>query len=91
MYCEGYWGLGICIADMRFSREPTSRGDEIAGYVRSWYEINRETWSARHQLNPFGAATDRSGVHADEFMLSFINEVFRVSAEAERQTKGGQV
>ena len=85
MYCEGFWGEGICIADMKFSSDPTSVGDEIADYVRYWYERNRETWFDRHQINPFGAATDRSGVHADEFMLRFIGEVGRVSAEAEKQ------
>lgn len=88
MYCEGFWKEGVCTADMRFSRDPTSRGDEIADYVRTWYEINRESWSDRHQINPFGPASDRSGVHADEFMLSFIAEVGRVSAEAERQMNG---
>lgn len=80
MYCEGFWGEGTCIAEMKFSRDPTSRGDEIADYVRRWYEINRETWWDRCR-----PASDRSGVHADNFMLSFLSEVHRVSQEAERQ------
>lgn len=82
MYCEGYWGEGVCTADMHFSFDPTSRGDEVADYVRRWYEINRESWFDRHQINPFGSATDRSGVHADEFMLRFLGEVGRIEAEA---------
>jgi hypothetical protein len=85
MYCEGYWGEGVCIADMRFSSDPTSRGDDIADYVRQWYELNRETWLDRHQI-PFGYVPDKSGVHADEFMLQFLSEVRRVNAEADRQT-----
>jgi hypothetical protein len=84
MYCEGFWGEGVCIADMEFSYDPTSRGDEIAEYVRIWYELNRESFCDRHHC-PFRAAPDRSGVHADEFMLSFIGEVWRVTAEADRQ------
>lgn len=83
MYCEGFWGEGTCTADMTFSTDPTSRGDEIADYVRRWYEANRETWWQRR-----GSNADRSGVHADEFMLRFISEVTRVTAEAERQTRG---
>ena len=84
LFCEGFWGEGVCTADMRFSSDPTSRGDEISDYVRRWYEINRETWRDRH-WTPFGCAPDRSGVHADEFMLSFIAEVRRVTTEADRQ------
>jgi hypothetical protein len=77
---------GVCAADMKFSRDPTSRGDEVAEYVRVWYEHNRESFCDRHQwCNPLGRAPDRSGVHADEFMLSFIGEVGRVTAEADRQ------
>ena len=82
LFCEGYWGEGVCIADMRFSTEPTARGDDIAFYVRQWYEINRETWwQHRRSVN------DRMerGI-ADEFMLSFIAEVRRVNEEADRQT-----
>lgn len=82
MYCEGYWGEGVCTADMRFSSEPTARGDEIAGYVREWYEKHRESFWERHiwKLHkPW-----KRGL-ADEFMLSFLGEVCRVMAEAERQ------
>lgn len=75
MYCEGSWGEGVCTADMTFSSEPTSRGDDIAEYLRRWYELNRESWWDRHR-----AMADRNGVHADEFMLSFINELRRIDA-----------
>lgn len=77
MYCEGYWGEGVCTADMSFSDDPTACGDEIAYYVRRWYEINRESWWDRH-----GPNSDRRGYHADEFMLSFLNEVGRVNNAA---------
>lgn len=83
MYCEGFWGEGVCLADMHFSDEPTARGDEIADYVRRWYELNRESWWDRHR-----PGADRRGLHADEFMLGFIQEVGRVTAEAERQKRG---
>jgi hypothetical protein len=59
--------------DMRFSSDPTARGDEITAFVRQWYEANRESWWDRHR-----PSADRNGSHADEFMLSFINEVGRV-------------
>ncbi len=62
--------------------DPTSRGDIIASVVRDWYERNRETWWDRHCGSswPVGPGTDRSGAHADEFMLRFIGEVRRVSS-----------
>lgn len=81
MYCEGYWGEGVCTADMRFSRDPTSRGDEIADYVRQWYELHRETWWDRHW--PYGVNRKRGSAFADEFMLSFIQEIARVQAAAD--------
>ena len=81
LYCEGYWGEGVCTADMRFSTEPTALGDDIAEYVRAWYEANRETWWERRH----DSAARSRGV-ADEFMLSFIAEVRRVMEEADRQT-----
>ena len=83
LFCEGYWGEGVCTADMRFSSDPTARGDDIAYYVRQWYEINRQTWWQRRR-----SINDRMdhGV-ADEFMLSFIAEVRRVTAEADLQTE----
>jgi hypothetical protein len=62
---------------MRFSSDPTSRGDEVAAFVRQWYETNRESWWDRHR-----PGADRKGVHADEFMIGFINEVGRVGQAA---------
>ena len=53
--------------------DPTSRGDEVADKVREWYEANRETWWDRHRI--IGRSTDRSGSHADEFMLRLIQAV----------------
>ena len=88
MYCEGFWGEGVCIADMSFCGEPTADFDSTASYVRRWYEAHRESWFDRHQINPLSAAPDRSGVHADEFMLGFLNEVYRVDEECKRQTDG---
>jgi hypothetical protein len=90
MYCEGYWDEGVCTADMQFSDDATARGDEIAGYVRVWYEKHREGFWERH--GPRGKLW-ALGL-ADEFMLSFIAEVWRVEAEAKRQkearlSKGG--
>lgn len=73
MYCEGYWGEGVCLADMYFGGEPTARGDMIAWYVRQWYELHRETWWQRFW---------RREECADEFMLAFIGEVRRVEAAA---------
>jgi len=65
---------------MNFSRDPTSRGDEIAEYVRAWYEKHREKFWERHGPRAYW----RFGL-ADEFMLSLIAEVRRVEAEAARQ------
>lgn len=77
MYCEGYWGDGACTADMKFSSDPTAQGDDIAKYVRRWYESNRETWRDRFWK--------RWRYCADEFMLGLINEVGRVQDKAEHQ------
>jgi len=55
--------------------DPTARGDLIAAKVRRWYEANRESWWARHKLGIIGRSPDRDGLHADEFMLRFINAV----------------
>jgi len=78
MYCEGFWGEGVCTADMHFSSDPTSCGDEVAEYVRRWYELHRETWwERRRHPQPSGLA--------DEFMLGLIQEVARVESEAARQ------
>lgn len=60
--------------------DPTARGDIIAAVVRDWYERNRESWWARHKPGIIGAGPDRSGVHADEFMLRFIDKVHEISA-----------
>lgn len=65
---------------MNFSDEPTARGDQIAGYVRDWYEKNRETWRDRFWRWRHQDA-------ADEFMLRLVGEVCRVVAEAERQKR----
>jgi hypothetical protein len=61
---------------MKFSQDPTARGDEIAGHVRRWYEAHRETWLDRWRK--------RWRWSADEFMLRLIDEVNRVEAEARR-------
>jgi hypothetical protein len=80
MYCEGYWGEGVCAADMYFGSEPTAAGDAVARYLRDWYEHNRESWWDRHR-----PSADRNGSHADEFMLSLLNEVARIQAAAVRE------
>jgi hypothetical protein len=64
---------------MKFSREPTARGDQIAGYVREWYEANREGWWDRRRKTWRYAA--------DEFILHLIGEVHRVESEAARQMR----
>lgn len=85
MYCEGYWGEGVCIADMHFCGESTSDGDSVAEYVRVWYEAHREGWCDRHA--PFGVNRKIGSALADEFVLGLINEVYRVQQERDRQTK----
>lgn len=60
--------------------DPTARGDIIASVVRDWYERNRETWWQRHKPGIMGVGPDRSGEHADEFMLRFIGKVGEISA-----------
>jgi len=54
--------------------DPTAKADKIAAHMRRWYEAHRESWIDRHL-----GSTDRSGVHADEFILALINEVRRVT------------
>lgn len=71
---------------MVFSSDPTSRGDEIADYLRQWYEANRESWWDRHRPQLF-SYRDNSGVVADGFMLSLLNEIDRITNEAEFQMK----
>jgi hypothetical protein len=60
---------------LEFSQDPTSRGDEVAEYVRDWYEANRETWWERR-----GKKWEYC---ADNFMLGLVNEVERILAAAE--------
>jgi len=66
--------------------DPTARGDAVADKVRAWYEANRESWWDRHCGPgwPFGPGTDRSGRHADEFMLRLIGAVHQAEAEIGR-------
>lgn len=66
--------------------DPTSRGDVIADKVRNWYERNRESWWGRHKPGIIGAGPDRSGAHADEFMLALISEVRRATIEIDHPT-----
>lgn len=63
---------------MRFSSEPTARGDEVAEYVRDYYEAHRELWI--HRL----WKTWRHS--SDEFMLRFLSYVEHV-LEAEHSTR----
>jgi hypothetical protein len=58
--------------------DPTSRGDMCAELMRRWYEKNRESWWDRHKPGIIGAGPDRSGVHADEFMLRLLGEAYRI-------------
>ncbi len=85
MYCEGYWGEGVCTSDMYFGHDPTAAGDVMAKYVRIWYEKHRESWWNRHRPQIF-SFRDNSGVVADNFILSLIAEVIRVQ-EARRKEK----
>ncbi len=64
--------------------DPTARGDMIADKVRAWYEANRETWWDRHKPGIWGSAPDRSGVHADNFILGLLNAVSRAHEETPR-------
>jgi hypothetical protein len=60
---------------MEFSTEPTAQADDIASYVRAWYEAHRETWWQRLR---------RREECADDFMLGLIEEVRRVTEAAGR-------
>lgn len=62
---------------MRFCGEGTADADIAAGYVRVWYERNREGWYDRWQRR-------WEGPWADEFMLWFSAEVNRVEGERKR-------
>jgi hypothetical protein len=71
---------GVSEKDMSFDTEPTARGDQIAAYLRVWYEANRELWWDR---TPFGyGGPDR--IWADNLMLGLIGEVRRITAIADR-------
>jgi hypothetical protein len=85
MHCEGYWGEGVCIADMHFSGEPTSDGDNAAEYLRVWYEAHRETWRDRHNYPFRQGYPGKAGVTADNFMLGLMNEMHRIESERRRQ------
>lgn len=67
--------------------DPTSRGDLIAQRVRDWYEANRESWFDRHAIglllkgHALGASPDRTGEHADEWILGLIQAVHQIERE----------
>jgi hypothetical protein len=58
--------------------EPTAHADMCAELMRRWYEKNRECWWERHKPGIIGASPDRSGLHADEFMLRLMGEASRI-------------
>jgi hypothetical protein len=64
--------------------DPTARGDMIADKVRQWYEANRESWWDRHSITGLGRSPDRSGVHADEFILRLISAVHKAEEDVPR-------
>jgi hypothetical protein len=68
--------------EMFFGDEPTAAADQAAIYLRRWYEGHRESWWDRHCGPgwPVGPGTDRSGAHADEFMLDLLNEVYLINS-----------
>jgi hypothetical protein len=66
--------------------DPTARGDLIADKVRQWYEANRESWWERRRT--LFHEPDRSGVHADEFMLRFIGAVHKAEDEVAAISSG---
>lgn len=80
MYCEGFWGEGVCIADMSFCGEPTADGDEAARCLRVWYEAHRETWWERSRINKRGQPW-AYGL-ADDFMIGMMNEVARIGEQS---------
>jgi hypothetical protein len=60
-----------------------TRADMIAALARDWYEKHREGWWARCR-----PGSDRSGAHADEFMLAFtqyVGHLYFVGADALRK------
>ena len=64
--------------------DPTARGDAVAEHVRAWYEANRESWWDRHKPGIIGAGSDRSGRHADSFILELIAVVHAAEMVVER-------
>lgn len=82
MYCEGYWGEGVCTADMFFGREPTAAGDAAAGYLRAWYEAHREGWWEHRKR--------RWELTSDNLMIGLMQEVSRIEEAwaAERRARG---
>lgn len=72
MYCEGFWGEGVCTSDMYFGTDPTSAGDQEAYYLRQWYEAHRESWWERRGK--------RWELWADNLMLGLMNEMARIRA-----------
>ena len=72
--------------DLEFCSDPTANGDQVASYVRQWYEDHREGWCDRHWF-PTMREPDRTGGHADEFMLRFVNVVLTIAAAADASKK----
>jgi hypothetical protein len=59
-----------------FCGEPTADGDIAADWLRQWYEANRESWFDRHW--PFGVNRKHGSALADEWMLSFMQQFYRL-------------
>lgn len=83
MFCEGYMGEGVCVADMHFTEDATANGDAAAEYLRVWYELHRETWWERNRFSKNKRLLNAGT--ADEFMLGLIQEVERIHNEENRQ------
>jgi hypothetical protein len=58
--------------------EPTADGDAMAGYLREWYERNRESWWERRRRRRYPG-----NIQADSFMIRLMMEVGRIEAEME--------
>lgn len=84
MYCEGFWGEGVCTADMYFGTEPTSAGDNFASYLRQWYEAHRETWWERSRFNSRGRQWEWA---SDNLMLGMMEEVRRIEEAAQMESE----
>ncbi len=59
-----------------FCGESTADGDIAAGFMRQWYEANRESWFDRHL--PFGTNRKHGSALANEWMLQFIGQYHRL-------------